>query len=73
MAEAVKPGRWLLIQQPHFHLAPTTEPEVWADTWRGLIEWGQASGQAATGRIGSIAPMGAEQRPVGAEATALSV
>jgi SAM-dependent methyltransferase len=44
MAEAIKPGGWLLIQEPDFHLAPTTEPEVWARAWRGLIEWGQASG-----------------------------
>jgi hypothetical protein len=44
MAAAVRPGGWLLIQEPDFHLAPTTEPEVWARTWQGLIEWGQASG-----------------------------
>ena len=44
MAEAVKPGGWLLIQEPDFHLAPTTEPEVWARTWEGLIEWGHANG-----------------------------
>jgi len=44
MAEAVRPGGWLLIQEPDFHLAPTTEPEVWASTWKGLIEWGQANG-----------------------------
>src|SRR3954451_3349963 len=44
MGAAVKPGGWLLIQEPDFHLAPTTEPEVWARTWKGLIEWGQANG-----------------------------
>jgi SAM-dependent methyltransferase len=44
MAEAVRPGGWLLIQEPDFHLAPTTEPEVWARTWTGLIEWGRANG-----------------------------
>ncbi|HLM21563.1 MAG TPA: class I SAM-dependent methyltransferase [Propionibacteriaceae bacterium] len=44
MAEAVKPGGWLLIQEPDFHLAPTAEPEVWARTWEGVIEWGHASG-----------------------------
>ena len=44
MAAAVRPGGWLLIQEPDFHLAPTTEPEVWARTWQGLIAWGQASG-----------------------------
>jgi SAM-dependent methyltransferase len=27
MAAALKPGGWLLIQEPDFHLAPTTEPE----------------------------------------------
>ena len=30
--------------EPDFHLAPTTEPEVWARTWEGLIKWGHASG-----------------------------
>ncbi len=44
MADVVKPGGWLLVQEPDFHLAPTTEPEVWARTWRGLIEWGHANG-----------------------------
>ena len=44
MAEAVRPGGWLLVQEPDFHLAPTTEPEVWARTWDGLIDWGQANG-----------------------------
>ena len=44
MAAAVKPGGWLLIQEPDFHLAPTTEPEVWARTWTGLIEWGRSNG-----------------------------
>jgi SAM-dependent methyltransferase len=44
MAEAVRPGGWLLVQEPDFHLAPTTEPEVWARTWEGLIEWGRANG-----------------------------
>ena len=28
MAAALKPGGWLLVQEPDFHLAPTTEPEV---------------------------------------------
>ena len=28
MAAALKPGGWLLIQEPDFHLAPTTDPEV---------------------------------------------
>jgi len=44
MAAAVKPGGWLLIQEPDFHLAPTTEPEVWASMWKGLIEWGCSNG-----------------------------
>ena len=44
MAAAVKPGGWLLIQEPDFHLAPTTEPDVWATTWKALIEWGRANG-----------------------------
>ena len=44
MAAAVKPCGWLLIQEPDFHLAPTTEPEVWASTWKGLIEWGHSNG-----------------------------
>jgi SAM-dependent methyltransferase len=44
MAAALKPGGWLLIQEPDFHLAPTTEPEVWATTWKVLIEWGQTNG-----------------------------
>lgn len=44
MAAAVKPGGWLLVQEPDFHLAPTTEPDVWATAWKGVIEWGQANG-----------------------------
>ena len=44
MAAAVKPGGWLLIQEPDFHLARTTEPEVWATTWGALIKWGRANG-----------------------------
>ena len=44
MAAAVKPGGWLVVQEPDFHLACTTEPELWASTWRALIEWGHANG-----------------------------
>src|ERR671910_947817 len=44
MAAALKPGGWLLIQEPDFHLAPTTEPDLWATTWKALIEWGRADG-----------------------------
>lgn len=44
MAAALKPGGWLLVQEPDFHLAATTEPEVWAATWHGLLEWGKGDG-----------------------------
>lgn len=44
MAAAVKPGGWLLVQEPDFHLAPTTEPQPWAATWSGLIRWGHDNG-----------------------------
>jgi len=44
MAAAVKPGGWLLIQEPDFHLAPTTEPQSWSETWSGLIRWGHDNG-----------------------------
>ena len=44
MAAALKSGGWLLIQEPDFHLAPTTEPDVWATTWKVLIEWGRGDG-----------------------------
>ena len=44
LAAAVKPGGWLFVQEPDFHLAPTTEPEAWAATWRELIAWGHANG-----------------------------
>jgi SAM-dependent methyltransferase len=44
MTAALKPGGWLLIQEPDFSLAPTTEPEVWATVWKGLIEWGRGMG-----------------------------
>ena len=44
MAAAVKPGGWLVVQEPDFSLAPTTEPEVWARAWKGLIEWGHSNG-----------------------------
>jgi SAM-dependent methyltransferase len=44
MAAALKPGGWLLVQEPDFHLAQTTEPDVWAKTWKALIEWGHANG-----------------------------
>ena len=44
MAAAVKPGGWLLVQEPDFHLASTTEPAEWARTWTALLEWGAANG-----------------------------
>ncbi len=44
MAAAVKPGGWLFVQEPDFHLAPTTEPQQWADVWKGILEWGQSQG-----------------------------
>ena len=44
MAAAVKPGGWLLVQEPDFHLAPTTQPAAWASTWKALIEWGHDNG-----------------------------
>jgi ubiquinone/menaquinone biosynthesis C-methylase UbiE len=44
LAAAVKPGGWLLVQEPDFHLAPTTEPQPWATMWRGIIDWGLANG-----------------------------
>jgi Methyltransferase domain len=44
MAAALKPGGWLLVQEPDFHLAPTTGPDVWAKSWKALIEWGHANG-----------------------------
>jgi SAM-dependent methyltransferase len=44
MAAALKPGGWLLIQEPDFSLAPTTEPAAWAQTWQGLLAWGHKQG-----------------------------
>ena len=44
MAAAVRPGGWLLVQEPDFSLARTTEPEQWARTWAAVLEWGAASG-----------------------------
>jgi SAM-dependent methyltransferase len=44
MTAAVRPGGWLLVQEPDFHLAPTTEPAEWAATWSALLEWGRDSG-----------------------------
>jgi SAM-dependent methyltransferase len=41
MAGAVKDGGWLFVQEPDFNLVRTTEPELWAKTWEGLIEWGR--------------------------------
>lgn len=44
MAAAVKPGGWLFLQEPDFHLGPTTEPEAWAAMCEALIEWGHDNG-----------------------------
>lgn len=44
MATAVRPGGWLLVQEPDFSLARTTEPLEWAHTWTALLEWGAANG-----------------------------
>jgi SAM-dependent methyltransferase len=44
MAAAVRPGGWLLVQEPDFSLAPTAEPEQWARTWTALLEWGASNG-----------------------------
>jgi SAM-dependent methyltransferase len=44
MVGALKPGGWLVVQEPDFSLAPTTEPAVWARTWQGLLTWGQSQG-----------------------------
>jgi len=44
MAAALKPGGWLLVQEPDFNLAPTTEPAAWARTWQGLVAWGRTQG-----------------------------
>lgn len=48
MAAAVKPGGWLLVQEPDFHLAPTTEPAAWATTWKAPIEWGTPTGSTGS-------------------------
>ena len=44
MARAVRPGGWLVVQEPDFSLAQTTEPEQWARTWTALLEWGVSNG-----------------------------
>jgi SAM-dependent methyltransferase len=44
MAAVVKPGGWLVVQEPDFSLAPATEPAVWAATWTALLAWGRDSG-----------------------------
>ena len=44
MAAAVKPGGWLFACEPDFNLARTCKPEAWAETWDGIIKWGQTQG-----------------------------
>ncbi len=41
MAAAVRPGGWLLVQEPDFSLARTTEPEQWARTWTASTRLGR--------------------------------
>ncbi len=33
-----------MVQEPDFHLAPTTEPDIWSTTWKAIIEWGRGNG-----------------------------
>jgi ubiquinone/menaquinone biosynthesis C-methylase UbiE len=44
MAAAVKPGGWLFVCEPDFHLVRTTEPDGWAKAWDGILQWGLAQG-----------------------------
>lgn len=44
MAAALKPGGWLFVCEPDFHLALTCEPPEWRDAWSGIIEWGKSQG-----------------------------
>ena len=44
MAGAVKPGGWLFVCEPDFHLARTTKPESWAKAWDGILKWGLTQG-----------------------------
>ncbi len=44
MAAAVKPGGWLFVCEPDFHLVQTCEPEAWRRAWEGIIKWGESQG-----------------------------
>ncbi|MGC2401436.1 MAG: class I SAM-dependent methyltransferase [Acidobacteriaceae bacterium] len=44
MAAAVKPGGWLYVCEPDFHLVQTCDPEVWAKVWNGILAWGLSEG-----------------------------
>jgi ubiquinone/menaquinone biosynthesis C-methylase UbiE len=44
MAAAVKPGGWLFVCEPDFHLVRTCEPESWAKAWDGILKWGCTQG-----------------------------
>jgi SAM-dependent methyltransferase len=44
MAAAVKPGGWLFVCEPDFHLVRTCEPEVWVRAWEGILQWGRTQG-----------------------------
>ncbi|HVR47310.1 MAG TPA: class I SAM-dependent methyltransferase [Candidatus Binatia bacterium] len=44
MAAALKPGGWLFVCEPDFHLALACEPKAWRDAWNGIIAWGKSQG-----------------------------
>ena len=44
MAAAVKPGGWLFVCEPDFNLVRTCEPEVWAQAWDAILQWGRTQG-----------------------------
>ncbi len=44
MAAAPKPGGWLFVCEPDFHLALTCEPTAWREAWSGIIDWGKSQG-----------------------------
>lgn len=44
MAAAVKPGGWLFVCEPDFHLVRTCKPEAWVTAWEGILKWGLTQG-----------------------------
>ena len=75
MAAALKPGGWLLIQEPDFHLAPTTEPDVWATTWKALLEWGRGNARrclSVAGGLELLAPVLDDDSRVAAQVASVS-